>query len=89
VGKNGTWEQIVFSLADRGTHKNRGPDSDSFSLLELGCNLGPLLFRGGPANEVWRSQFGGSRWSCSYTQIAMAGLLMRNRLGILKLISKN
>jgi hypothetical protein len=49
----------VFSLVDCGTHGNRGPDS--YSLLEVGCNLGPLLFRGGPANEVWRSQFGGSR----------------------------
>jgi hypothetical protein len=49
--------------SDRGTHRNRGPDS--YSLLELGCNLGPLLFRGGPANELWRFQFGGSRWSCS------------------------
>jgi hypothetical protein len=63
AGKNGTWERIVFSLADRGTHRNRG--LDSYSLLELGCNLGPLLFRGGPVNEVWTSQFGGSRWSCS------------------------
>jgi hypothetical protein len=76
AGKNGTWERIVFSLADRGTHRNRGPDS--YSLLELGCNLGPLLFRGGPANEVWRSQFEGSRWSCSKQKIS--GKYKRNNV---------
>jgi hypothetical protein len=34
-------------------------------LLELRCIFGPLFFRVGHVNEVWRPQFGGFRWRCS------------------------
>jgi hypothetical protein len=37
--------------------------------------IGPLFFVVGPANSIWRPQFAGSRWSCSYLSKGAFGQL--------------